>query len=173
MDAGLVIVIIAVAVLAALVVVLLLRGEQVMGRLRHLAESDHNTQDRLTERLPTLGQLARPLADIAEAAERIAVPLAERLGDGWSVATAECHSQIGSGALPVESLPSRAVAIAPAAAGKRGTGTALKRLAAAFSRLPRPVIGRIQDDRLMLDLRCLDDEAAFTAQLAELEPPRR
>jgi L-seryl-tRNA(Ser) seleniumtransferase len=99
--------------------------------------------------------------------------LAEHLGEGWSVEIVDCKSQIGSGALPVESLPSRAVAIAPAAAGKRGTGTALKRLAAAFSRLPRPVIGRIQDDRLMLDLRCLDDEAAFTAQLAELETPRR
>ena len=65
------------------------------------------------------------------------------------------------------------LAIAPAAAGKRGTGTALKRLAAAFAGLPRPVIGRIQDDRLVLDLRCLDDEAAFTAQLAELEPGAR
>ncbi len=51
MDTGLVIVVIAVGVLAALVVVLLLRGEQVMGRLRHLAESDSATQDRLTERL--------------------------------------------------------------------------------------------------------------------------
>ncbi len=129
--------------------------------------------DRLIERLPTLGQLARPLADITEAAERVAVRLVERLGDGWAVATAECHSQIGSGALPVESLPSRAIAIAPAAPGKRGTGTALQRLAAAFADLPRPVIGRIQDDRLVLDLRCLDDEAAFTAQLAELEPARR
>ncbi len=129
--------------------------------------------DRLTERLPTLGQLARKLADISEAAERVASRLAAVLGDGWTVATADCSSQIGSGALPVESLPSRALAIAPAAAGKRGTGTALKRLAAAFAGLPRPVIGRIQDDRLVLDLRCLDDEAAFTAQLAELEPGAR
>ena len=66
-----------------------------------------------------------------------------------------------------------AIAIAPAPAGKRGTGTALKRLAAAFAALPRPVIGRVQDDRLVLDLRCLDDEAAFVAQLGELEPGRR
>ena len=129
--------------------------------------------DRLTERLPTLGQLARPLADIAAAAERVVPALAERLGGLWAVATAECLSQIGSGALPVESLPSRAVTIAPSEPGKRGTGTALKRLAAAFARLPRPVIGRIQDDRLVLDLRCLDDEAAFVAQLAQLEPTQR
>jgi len=129
--------------------------------------------NRLTERLPTLGQLARPLADVTAAADRMAPRLAVRLGEFWAVATAECHSQIGSGALPVESLPSRAITITPAAPGKRGTGTALKRLAAAFARLPRPVIGRVQDDRLVLDLRCLDDEAAFTAQLADLESAER
>ena len=31
------------------------------------------------------------------------------------------------------------------------------------------MIGRIQDDAFILDLRCLDDEAAFTAQLSRLE----
>ena len=51
MEPGFLIVAIAVAVLAVLVVVVLLRGEQVMGRLRHLAESDHAGQDRLNERL--------------------------------------------------------------------------------------------------------------------------
>ena len=36
--------------------------------------------------------------------------------------------------------------------------------------LPRPVIGRIADDRLLLDLRCLEDHdrAAFAAQLDTL-----
>ena len=49
MDMGLIIVSLAVAVLAVLVVVLLLRGEQVMGRLRHLAEADHAIGDRLDQ----------------------------------------------------------------------------------------------------------------------------
>jgi DNA recombination protein RmuC len=51
METGLIIVIAAVSLLAALVVVVLLRGEQLMGRLRHLAENEHATQDRLNERL--------------------------------------------------------------------------------------------------------------------------
>ena len=72
-----------------------------------------------------------------------------------------------------QSLALPSIAIAPAGAGKRGTGSALRRLAAAFAGLKRPVIGRIQDDRLVLDLRCLDDEAGFVAQLAELEPGAR
>lgn len=51
METGFIIVIAAVCVLAVLVAIVLLRGEQVMGRLRHLAENDHATQDRLNERL--------------------------------------------------------------------------------------------------------------------------
>ncbi|MGR8921482.1 MAG: L-seryl-tRNA(Sec) selenium transferase, partial [Gammaproteobacteria bacterium] len=47
-------------------------------------------------------------------------------------------------------------------------GRAPERLAAAFRALPVPVVGRIADGALVLDLRCLDDEAGFTAQLAEL-----
>ena len=61
MDTGLIIVLLAVAVLAVLVVVVLLRGEQVMGRLRHLAESDHATGDRLTERLAEQDRALRKL----------------------------------------------------------------------------------------------------------------
>ena len=49
----------------------------------------------------------------------------------------------------------------------------LTEVVAAFARLPRPVIGRIHNDRLMLDLRCLDDEPTFMAQLARFGPVRR
>ncbi len=123
--------------------------------------------DRLARRVPTLRLLSRPLDDIDAQARRIAPLLQARLGDGVVVEIVDCASQIGSGALPVDSLPSRAVAIAPVV-GKRGGGTALKRLAAAFAALPVPVIGRVQDGRLLFDLRCLDDEAEFAAQLSGL-----
>jgi L-seryl-tRNA(Ser) seleniumtransferase len=35
--------------------------------------------------------------------------------------------------------------------------------------LPCPVIGRIQDNALWLDLRCLEDDERFTAQLINLK----
>jgi L-seryl-tRNA(Ser) seleniumtransferase len=35
-------------------------------------------------------------------------------------------------------------------------------------RLPTPVIGRIEEGRLILDLRCLDDAQDFTANFAKL-----
>jgi L-seryl-tRNA(Ser) seleniumtransferase len=49
-------------------------------------------------------------------------------------------------------------------------GKGLDKLAVAFRRLPIPVIGRIEDDTLLFDLRTLDDEAAFVAQLGQLAP---
>ena len=126
--------------------------------------------DRLADRLPSLRQLARKQADIAALAARVAPPVAAALGERVSVAVIECHSQIGSGALPVDSLPSQALAITPVLDGRKGTGTALKRLAEAFGALPVPVLGRIQDGALVLDLRCLEDEAGFLAQLERLVP---
>ncbi len=81
---------------------------------------------------------------------------------------APLFSQIGSGALPVDTLPSHGLAIAPANAKR--TGRALARLEAALRALPRPVIGHIASDALWLDLRCLEapNVPAFTAQLPAL-----
>jgi len=122
--------------------------------------------DRLAERLPTLRLLTRPAAELQALAERLAPALTQRLGDGFAVAGAPTSGQIGSGALPVESLDSYALTVTPV--GKRGRGAALKRLTAALRALPVPVIGRVHEDALWLDLRCLDDEASFVAQLALL-----
>ena len=69
------------------------------------------------------------------------------------------RGQIGSGALPVDLLPSFALCA-------RGKG--LDRLADSLRKLPIPVIGRIEDGALLLDLRTLDDEPAFAAQLEAL-----
>ena len=120
--------------------------------------------DRIAERLPTLRQLTRPEDEIAALCEALAPAIRECVGAGFAVETVPCLSQIGSGALPVASIPSRAVAISPVSR----RGGALGRLAAAFAALPAPVIGRIADGALLLDLRCLDDEEGFRAQLGGL-----
>jgi L-seryl-tRNA(Ser) seleniumtransferase len=130
--------------------------------------------DRLAQRLPALRLLTRPQAEIQAVAERIAPALAAVLGSAATVTVQPCKSQIGSGSLPVDRLPSACLAIGAAPGAKRA-GSYPDRLAAALRALPQPVIGRIQDGQVRLDLRCLDgaaQELAFTAQLAQLSPPR-
>jgi L-seryl-tRNA(Ser) seleniumtransferase len=122
--------------------------------------------DRLAERLPVLRLLTRSLADIRAAAERVLPAMTEALDRVAAVRVADCQSQIGSGALPTRTIPSAGVALQPLA--RRGTGGTLQQIASAFRRLPIPVIGRIQDDTLILDLRCLDDEPSFVAQFSQL-----
>jgi len=117
----------------------------------------------LVKRLPTIAALARPATDIHAQAERLLPAVAEALGEGWRVGIKPVRGQIGSGALPVDLLPSFALSVKG-----HGRGGGLDRLAEAFRRLPIPVIGRIQDETLLFDLRTLDDEAAFTAQLPRL-----
>ena len=125
--------------------------------------------DRLSARLPTLRALSRASSEIEASARRLVQPVAARVGDGYRVEVVACSSQVGSGAVPVDTLPSAGLAIRPAAA--RGAGRALNELAAALRRLPLPVIGRISDQALLLDLRCLEDEAGFLANLASLAVP--
>ena len=103
--------------------------------------------DRLAERVPGLRQLVRAESDIAALAARLQPRLEAALGETAAVRVIACRSQIGSGALPVDSLPSRGLAIAPAPAGGKGAGTALKRLADAFAALPVPVLGRVGTGR--------------------------
>ena len=124
--------------------------------------------ERLTQDLPTLRLLTRPLAELRAAAERLQPVVAAAVAPRFAVMVAETLGQIGSGSLPVERLPSAALALAPLQ--KKGAGRALDELATALRALPLPVIGRIADDRLLLDLRGLEarDEPRFVAQLPRL-----
>jgi L-seryl-tRNA(Ser) seleniumtransferase len=119
--------------------------------------------DRLAERLPTLRFLTRPQAEIAALAQRLLPAVTQAVGAGFTVALCDCHSQIGSGALPLDTIASAGLVIRSEAGGR-----ALDRLAAALRGLDRPVIGRIEDGGLILDLRCLTDETAFRSTMSAL-----
>ncbi len=73
--------------------------------------------------------------------------LIESLGSPKNVTVESCHSQIGGGALPEKNIPSVALCIR----GKKG-----KQIATALRQQSPPVIARIQDETVLLDLRTVD-----------------
>lgn len=121
----------------------------------------------LTQKLPTLRLLARPLVEISEIAELIKPPLESTFGAAYEVDVVDCMSQIGSGSLPVEQLASKAILLKPKK--HKGVGKQLQQISAGLRSLPCPVIGRITDDTLVLDVRCLENTTQFLDQLKLLD----
>ena len=116
--------------------------------------------EKLAAELPTLRLLTRQADEIRLQGERMRAALAAHYAD-FDLRVEPCLSQIGSGSLPVDRLPSAALTLTP----RDGRGSRLEALAARWRQLPVPVIGRIYDGRLWLDLRCLEDEYRFMEML--------
>ena len=118
----------------------------------------------LAERLTTLRLLTRAADDMRRKPLRLQPIVQRALGDAYEVTDAPMASQIGSGALPVDMLPSHGLAIRVDAKANAAVSIGSKPRCA---RCRGRCIGRIADKTLWLDLRCLEaaDEAAFVAQL--------
>ena len=122
--------------------------------------------ERLARDLPTLRLLTRPLAAIRAMAEDLRSEVAQAAEPRFEVSVVALQGQIGSGSLPIERLESAGLALAPR--DRKTAGRTLDELAATLRTLPMPVIGRIADDRLLLDLRCLEDAGLLRNQLPAL-----
>ena len=119
---------------------------------------------RLATRLPLLADLTRSIEDIETLAAKVLPAVLKALSGKAVVELQSCKSQIGSGALPLDLMESRALVITPVAE-KGATDKALQQLSRAFRGLPKPVIGRVYDGQLLFDLRCLRDVEEFIRQL--------
>lgn len=112
--------------------------------------------EKLAQALPTLRLLTRTPEAMRGVGERLLAALAPAFPD-FTLRLEPCLSQIGSGSLPVDRLPSLGLAFA----ANDGRGSSLAALAERLRGGAVPVIGRISDARLWLDLRCLEDESRF------------
>ena len=126
----------------------------------------YRNPDALTSQLPTLRLLTRSEADVRLQAQRLCVPVANALAKDFNVEIANVSSQIGSGSFPVEVLPSAGLSIT----SKNGEDAELRALDRRMHELPKPIIGRISNGALILDLRCLepDQEPHFLEQFKDL-----
>jgi L-seryl-tRNA(Ser) seleniumtransferase len=104
----------------------------------------------IAEEIPTLRAFTRPLEEIRRLGEALAPRLAAALGDEFRLKLEESTAQIGSGALPTEELPTVVLSIAH----PRLSANAI---AKKFRAARPPIIGRISDDRFLLDLRTIFD----------------
>ncbi|MCY4012280.1 MAG: L-seryl-tRNA(Sec) selenium transferase [Gammaproteobacteria bacterium] len=101
--------------------------------------------DEAVAKIPLLRNLAASMEELDKRAGKVAKAL-KKLEDA-DVDVRASQAQLGSGALPGQLLESRAVTVG-FAQQKR-----LRSLAEALRRLQPPVIARIADDRLVLDMR--------------------
>jgi L-seryl-tRNA(Ser) seleniumtransferase len=98
--------------------------------------------------IPTLTMLTEPLASIRARARRLLRRLPADAAHVLGAAIVESRSQVGGGALPTVELPTAALALGSAAHPAQDLDQAL--------RLARPpVLGRLTDDRLLLDCRTI------------------
>lgn len=120
----------------------------------------------LTEQVPVLRQLSRSAEEIADMGRRLLNQLSAGAKQTYQLDIQPCESQIGSGALPSKALASFALTISPIV--KKHRGSTLKTLNRRMLDLDTPIIGRIHNDALWLDLRCLEDEQLLLTQLETL-----
>ncbi len=121
----------------------------------------YENPDQLADTLPLLRTLTTPLTRLNERAQAVCNVLTEQL-PGASINIEPANAQIGSGALPDQKLPSLCVTV---------RGVPLEDLASRLRQLTMPVVGRIQQDTLWLDMRGADPLSELIANLRTLSAP--
>jgi L-seryl-tRNA(Ser) seleniumtransferase len=116
----------------------------------------------ITQAIPTLRAFTRPLDEIREFGAMVLPKLQAALGGGFNLVLEDSTSQIGSGALPTEELPTVVIAI-------EQSKLSATKIAQKFRAAHPPIIGRIKDDRFLLDLRTIFDPGEVIPRFTERE----
>jgi L-seryl-tRNA(Ser) seleniumtransferase len=104
----------------------------------------------IVQEIPTLKAFTRPVDEIREMGQELVPRLRIALGGEFQINLENSTAQIGSGAMPTEELPTIAVSVEH----KKLSANAI---AQKFRTANPPIIGRIKDDRFLLDLRTIFD----------------
>ncbi|CAK8711683.1 L-seryl-tRNA(Sec) selenium transferase [Candidatus Electrothrix aarhusensis] len=110
------------------------------------------------ERVPTLNMISTPIEAIQHKAKQLAEVLQKSISTCCTVQITEVMSRVGGGAMPEQNLPSRAVVLQP-------LSMKLNRFEEKLRQLDIPIIGRVENDRLLLDMRTVrSDELHLIAK---------
>ncbi len=117
---------------------------------------DHET---VVAKIPTLAMLAAKPAVIDRKARRLSRLIKKSLAAKCKITVKTTGSRVGGGALPAEELESRALVLEP-------LDRTVNELEKNLRLNPVPVIGRIEEDRYILDMRTvMDDEISLIAKI--------
>ena len=105
-------------------------------------------QDAIEDHFPMLQRYTRSIDELKNSAEQLVEKFKNIFQGSISIDIRDTQSEIGSGSLPVETLPSIAVTLTPKT-------ISVSKLSEYFRQGKRPVIGRIENDQLIFDLRTL------------------
>jgi L-seryl-tRNA(Ser) seleniumtransferase len=111
--------------------------------------------------LPTLRFLARTVEELESCAQQASTILHQRLDNEFTITVAASTSEVGSGSMPGEELPTRVLRITHPRHSSQ-------RIAAWFRGARPPIIGRIQEGAFQLDLRTIEDPEVLAVTLPPL-----
>ncbi|HEX7076910.1 MAG TPA: L-seryl-tRNA(Sec) selenium transferase [Candidatus Eisenbacteria bacterium] len=119
--------------------------------------------ERASRAIPVIRMLAEPAASVRARARRVVRALGAERAVKTKAEVIASTGEVGGGAMPLARVPSFAVAI-------RAPRGRLEGLARALRLAPDPVLGRIEADRLILDLRTVPsrDVPRLVATLARV-----
>ncbi len=128
-----------------------------------LVLQEYLSEEKAIKNIPVLRMITKPLDEITQEAKTFARML-KRANLPASIEVVPCESQIGGGSLPLERIPSMAVAIRP-------EKISVAEFEERMRHLPLPIIARTANDTNYLDVRTLNKEAfkVIVSQLKELE----
>lgn len=139
-----------------------LRIDKFTAAALELVLQEYLSEEKAIQNIPVLRMITEPLDETAKRARSLARTI-RGAGIAAKVDVVSCESQIGGGSLPLERIPSMAVAIRP-------EKIRVPELEERMHRLPVPIIPRTVHDAVTLDVRTIEsnDFKLIAVELQEL-----
>lgn len=140
-----------------------LRIDKFTAATLELVLQEYLSEENAIKNLPVLRMITKPLEEIKKDAQMLSRML-KRANLPAKIDIVPCESQIGGGSLPLERIPSMAVTIRP-------EKISVPEFEERLRHLPVPVIPRVMNDTVLMDVRTLDKKSMtlFVDQLKSLE----
>jgi L-seryl-tRNA(Ser) seleniumtransferase len=119
--------------------------------------------EKLAERHPIYRMLSLTPDELGRRAKKLAASLRKSLSPDVAISVADGESQVGSGAVPVETLPTKVLTV-------RAPGLTAEELARRLRLLTPPIFARIHKDAVLFDFRTIQpaEDAVVENALIEL-----